>query len=331
MADKINVAIVGLGVGHSRAEFAVESENANLKVVCDLQEEKAKEAAEEFGCEWSTDLDDVLARDDIDAVGVFTSSGTHCQYAIEAIKAGKHAFTTKPMDIRVEQCDAAIAAAEEAGVVLAVDFGNRYERFNHQVKAAIDTGLLGKVFLGDVRLKWHRKQSYYDGGNPEGWRSRRATEGGSIANQGVHFVDLIYWFLGPVSEVFGRSGTLGHRIETEDISIAHLTFQTGAWGLIETTTAQTPSLGTTVEISGTEGMIIWNNRDVTIKNSDNEDVDLASIVVPDCPANIIEDMAGAIRDGTRPQCPGTEGRKSVEIFTAVYKSSETGQPVVIDQ
>jgi len=331
MADKINVAIVGLGVGRSRAKFAAESENANLKVVCALEEEKAKETAEELGCEWSTSLEDVLARDDIDAVGVFTPSGTHCEYAIQAIKAGKHAFTTKPMDIRVEQCDAAIQAAEEAGVILAVDFGNRYERFNHQVKAAIDTGMLGKVFLGDVRLKWHRKQSYYDGGFPEGWRSRLATEGGSIANQGVHFVDLIYWFLGPVNEVFGRSGTLGHQIETEDISIAHLTFQSGAWGLIETTTAQAPNLGTTVEISGTEGCIIWHNRDVTIKNADNEDVDLDEIDVPACPENIIEDMAGAIRDGKTPLCPGTEGRKSVEIFTAVYKSSETGQPVVIDQ
>ena len=133
------------------------------------EEEKAKETAEELGCEWSTSLEDVLARDDIDAVGVFTPSGTHCEYAIQAFKAGKHAFTTKPMDIRVEQCDAAIQAAEEAGVILAVDFGYRYERFNHQVKAAIDTGMLGKVFLGDVRLKWHRKQSYYDGGFPEGW------------------------------------------------------------------------------------------------------------------------------------------------------------------
>jgi len=331
MADKINVAIVGLGVGRSRARFAAESDNVNLKVVCALEEVKAKAAAEEFGCEWSTSLDDVLARDDIDAVGVFTPSGTHCQYAIESIKAGKHTFTTKPMDIRVEQCDAAIKAAEEAGVILAVDFGNRYVRVNHQVKTAIDTGMLGKVFLGDVRLKWHRKQSYYDGGFPAGWRSRIATEGGSIANQGVHYVDLIYWFLGPVNEVFGRSGTLGHKIETEDISIAHLTFQNGAWGLIETTTAQTPNLGTTVELSGTEGTIIWKDQDISFKNADNEDIDIDSIDVPECPPNIIEDMVGAIRDGKTPACPGTEGRKSVEIFTAVYKSSETGQPVVIDQ
>jgi predicted dehydrogenase len=148
MADKINVAIVGLGVGRSRARFAAESDNVNLKVVCALEEVKAKAAAEEFGCEWSTSLDDVLARDDIDAVGVFTPSGTHCQYAIESIKAGKHTFTTKPMDIRVEQCDAAIKAAEEAGVILAVDFGNRYVRVNHQVKTAIDTGMLGKVSWG---------------------------------------------------------------------------------------------------------------------------------------------------------------------------------------
>ena len=108
----------------------------------------------------------MIARDDVDAVGIYTSSGTHCDYAIEAIAAGKHAFVTKPMDILVEKCDAAIRAAKDASKVLAVDFGNRYSKANQQLKAALDQGIIGQIFLGDVKMKWWREQSYYNGGFP---------------------------------------------------------------------------------------------------------------------------------------------------------------------
>lgn len=332
MADDIRFGIVGLGVGRSRAKMALEAEGARLVCVCDLQEEKVKAFAEEAGCEWTTSLDDLLARKDIDVVGIFSPSGTHCDLALKSIQAGKHTVTTKPMDIRTDKCDAAIQAAKEAGVVLAVDFANRYLAVNQQLKAAIDAGKLGKVLLGDVRMKWLREQSYYDGGYPLGWRSRRETEGGSIANQGVHFVDLIYWLLGPVKEVYGRSATVGHKIETEDLTIAHLTFQSGAWGLIETTTTSYPNLGTTVEICGTDGAIVWHDKGIEMfRTRDEERVDLAQFEVPDGPDNIIEDMVSVLTKGTQPAVPGEEGRKSVEIFTAAYESSRIGKPVVIDQ
>ncbi len=332
MADEVRFGIVGLGMGLGRAKVALETEGARLVCVCDLQEEKAKAFAEEAGCDWTMSLDDLLGRGDIDAVGIFTPSGTHCDLAVQALQAGKHAFVTKPMDIQVEKCDTAIRAAEEAGKVLAVDFGNRYSKINQQVKAALDGGKLGEIFLGDVRLKWFRKQNYYDGGYPPGWRSRKETEGGSIANQGVHYVDLITWFLGPVVEVYGRIGTLGHRIETEDICIAHLSYQSGALGLIETTTSNYPSLGTTVEISGTEGSLVWKDKGIEMfQTRDEEQVDVEGIEVPPGPKNIIEDMVSAITQGTRPAVPGEEGRKSVEIFTAVYESAQKGRPIVLHQ
>jgi len=332
MADPVRFGIVGLGVGRTRAKMVLEAEGAELVSVCDLQEEKARAFAEDAGCEWTTSLDGLLAREDIDVVGIFSSSGTHCELAIRSIGAGKHTFTTKPMDIRVEQCDAAIDAARDAGVVLAVDFGNRYLEINRQIKSALDSGKLGKILLGDVRMKWLREQSYYDGGFPPGWRSRRETEGGSIANQGVHFVDLVCWFLGPVKEVYGRSATVGHNIETEDLTIAHLTFQSGAWGLIETTTTSYPNLGTTVEICGTEGSIVWRDKGIEMFRTREEDeVDPADFTVPEGPENIIEDMVSVLAHGTAPAVTGEEGRKSVQIIEAAYESSRTGKPVAIEQ
>ena len=98
----VRFGIMGLGRGRKAAEQIMEADGAVLACVCDLQEEKAREKGEEHGCDWTTDYKEMFARDDIDAIGVYTSSGTHCDYAIEVMQAGKHAFVTKPMDILVE-------------------------------------------------------------------------------------------------------------------------------------------------------------------------------------------------------------------------------------
>lgn len=334
MAD-VRFGIMGLGRGRKASEQIVAADGATLACVCDLQADKAKEKAEEYGCEWTTDYKEMFARDDIDAIGVYTSSGTHCDYAIEAIEAGKHAFVTKPMDITVEKCDAAIQAAEKARKILAVDFGNRYSAENQRLKAAIDQGVIGQVFLGDIKMKWWREQTYYNGGFPAGWRSRKETEGGSIANQGVHFVDLIYWLLGPVKEVYGRSATMTHDIETEDMTVAQLTFESGAWGLVTTTTSSYPNLGTSIEISGTKGTVRWHQgkgasgKGIEIITKDNESVDLSDFEIPGTVADIAEDMVSAIKNGTAPVVSGEEGKKSVEIFCAAYASAESGAPVAI--
>ena len=334
MAD-VRFGIMGLGRGRKASEQIVAADGATLACVCDLQADKAKEKAEEYGCEWTTDYKEMFARDDIDAIGVYTSSGTHCDYAIEAIEAGKHAFVTKPMDITVEKCDAAIQAAEKARKILAVDFGNRYSAENQRLKAAIDQGVIGQVFLGDIKMKWWREQTYYNGGFPAGWRSRKETEGGSIANQGVHFVDLIYWLLGPVKEVYGRSATMTHDIETEDMTVAQLTFESGAWGLVTTTTSSYPNLGTSIEISGTKGTVRWHQgkgasgKGIEIITKDNESVDLSDFEIPGTVADIAEDMVSAITNGTAPVVSGEEGKKSVEIFCAAYASAESGAPVAI--
>ncbi len=328
MGEEVRFGIVGLGMGRNRAKIASQTPGAKLTCVCDIVEENAKKSAEEFGCDWETDYEKMLKRDDIDVVGVMTPSGLHAEFAIMAAKAGKHVFTTKPMDILVEKCDELIETAKKAGVILAVDFGERYLDSNKKVKHVIQNGIMGKMFLADLRMKWYRAQSYYDGGSPPGWRSKRRYEGGSAANQGVHFIDLIQWFMGPVKTVIGKSATLAHNIETEDISLAILEFENGAFGVLQTMTCNTPDLGSAMEFSGSNGTLSWKDSKVILyKLADNPDASLDDIKVEHGPGNIIEDMVLAITKGTPVAVDGIEGRKSVAIFNAIYESSKTGMPV----
>jgi predicted dehydrogenase len=327
--DAIRFGILGLSMGYARAKLVPDTPGAELACVCSIEPGKAEEVGEELGCDWTTDYKEMFARDDIDCIGVWTPSGTHCDFCVEAMEAGKHAMTTKPMDITVEACNRAIETAERTDKVLGVDFGNRYLPINHQVRQMIQQGYLGDIICFDLIMKWYRTQAYYDGGSPSGWRSRTETEGGSIANQGVHFVDLMQWFMGPVKTVYGRSNTFNHDIETEDQSMALLTFDNDAWGIIHTTTCATPNLGTRIEINGTKGSLIWKDKDIQVFHSEvDPDIQLSDFEVdPDLPDNIFADMIGAIQNGEALQCDGYEGRKSVEIFEAVYNSSDTGKPV----
>ncbi len=326
MAKEVGFGILGLGRGRKAAQTAVQTVGANLVCVCDLQEEKVKATAQELDCDWTTSYDRMLARDDIDAIGVYTSSGTHADFANQAIAAGKHVFVTKPMDIDLDKCDRLIEAAKRANLVLAVDFIRRYRKIDHQVRKAVADGLIGNVILGDLRMKWYRNQSYYDGGWPAGWRSRSSTEGGSAANQGVHSIDQLQWFMGDVKTVQGRCGTFNHEIETEDCSVGILTFASGAFGMIQTTTCSYPSLGTTLQINGSKGTITMDKSGavgLVIEGQEGATIDQVEIET-DFPNNIIEDVVGAIIDGQPIMVSGEEGRKSVAIFTAIYESSRTG-------
>jgi len=327
MADEVRFGILGLGVGAGRAKAAANTPGARLVCICDLQEKKAKTMAEELECDWTTDYQEMFNQGDIDAIGVFTPSGTHADFAIQAIESGKHAFTTKPMDISVEKCDKLIETAKNAGVVFGVDFARRYNPRFHKIRMAIRSGRLGKIILADLRMKWYRNQAYYDGGWPPGWRSRRTTEGGSAANQGVHSIDLFQWFMGRVKTVQGKSGTFNHEIETEDCSVGVLTFENGAFGVIQTMTCSYPDLGTAMDISGSKGTISLNKSGLSryqIEGEEEPSLDEFE-VDPNLPRNIIEDMIGAIVHGRPVMVDGEEGRKSVAIFNAIYESSRTGK------
>lgn len=332
MATDVRFGIVGLGMGSNRAQLASQTPGAKLTCVCDILEDKAKEVANQLKCDWETEYEKMLQREDIDVIGVMTPSGLHAEHAIMAIKAGKHVFTTKPMDILVEKCDELIKAAEEAKVVLAVDFGERYLTSNKRVRKAIRSGVLGKMFLSHINMKWYRSQGYYDGGSPPGWRSQRRYEGGSAANQGVHFIDLMQWFMGPIKTIYGKCATIGHNIETEDLSLSIFEFESGAFGVLQTTTCNYPDLGTTMEFSGTNGTIVWKDSKVVTYNlMDDPDASLDKIEVEPGPANIIEDMVSAITKGTPVAVDGYEGRKSVVIFNAIYESSKTGKPISLNE
>jgi UDP-N-acetyl-2-amino-2-deoxyglucuronate dehydrogenase len=348
----IRFGIAGMGVGRSRAQMALKAQGAELAAIFDRRLDNGRKLAADWGCDAAASFEEMINRPDIDVIGIFTPSGTHADLAIQAIKAGKHVISTKPPDVSVEKVDAMAGAARDFGRLLAIDFGSRYDDDVRKVKAAIDAGRLGQPIFADMRLKWWRSQGYFDGGDPPGWRGTWAMDGGgSLANQGIHDLDLLQWFMGKVKGVRARTRIFSHQIETEDACQAFVDFENGAWGLIETTTTVWGGLGRAIEVHGTNGTMTLIDRGIgawRFKDEEegpepeygagsagpmtaagvSEGGEARSKWQPELPAgrpmNVIEDVVSALTKGTPVACPPEEGRRSVAILEAVYRSARRG-------
>lgn len=311
---------------------------AKLTAVCDPIRARADALASKFSVPSHYDHDDFLARKDIDAVSVLTPSGLHAQHVIACAKAGKHVVVEKPMALRLEDADDMIRACDQAGVKLFIVKQNRFNVPVVKAHEALKMGRFGKLILGTVRVRWCRDQAYYD---QDDWRGTWAYDGGVLSNQASHHIDLLEWFFGDVVSVQARAITALAKIETEDTAVATLKFKSGALGIIEATTAARPTdlegslsiLGEkgTVEISGFAVNKIRHWRFTSETPADKEVTEKFSVNPPsvygfghqayyhhvvDCLTN----QRAALVDGL-------EGRKSLELITALYESIETGSEV----
>ena len=313
-------------------------EGAKLTAVCDSTPARADEIASKFGVAASYDIDEFLARKDIDAVSVLTPSGMHSVHAIACAQAGKHVVVEKPMALRLQDADEMIRACDEAGVKLFVVKQNRFNVPVVKAREALVAGRFGRLILGTVRVRWCRDQSYYD---QDAWRGTWANDGGVLTNQASHHVDMLEWFFGDVVNVHARATTALARIETEDTAVATLKFRNGALGVIEATTAARPrDLEGSLSILGEKGAVeiagfavnqIRHWHFVDEIPSDKDVIEKFSVNPPnvygfghqayyrhviDC----LVHQGAALVDGL-------EGRKSLELISALYESIETGQAV----
>lgn len=340
----IRFALLGcgrIGLRHADLLKSGQIKNGSLVAVCDNVPEKAKLFGKRFGVPFYTDLDEMMKKaQDIDVVSVLTPSGLHASHTIHISKYRKHIVVEKPMALTLDDADAMIRSCDLAGVKLFVVKQNRYNLPVQKLREAIIQKRFGKLCLGTVRVRWSRTQEYYD---QDDWRGTWNMDGGVFANQASHHIDLLEWMMGEPESVFAKSTTALVDIETEDTGIAVIKFRSGALGLVEATTATRPRdlegsisiLGEngTVEISGfaVNEIKVWN----FVKPSPEDET-----VLEKCRQNppdvygfghiaYLNHVVDAVTNGTPALVDGLEGRKSLELITAIYESVETGREVFL--
>jgi UDP-N-acetyl-2-amino-2-deoxyglucuronate dehydrogenase len=329
MARTYGFGVVGLGMGMAHGRRIQGEKRARVAAVCDVNAERGQKAAAEFDVPWYSDFKSMLRDLDVDIVLVATPTGMHAEFAIAAARAGKHVLCEKPIDVDLPRARRIVAACRRAGVKLQVGFQNRCTQASLQTARDIRDGRIGRLLFGEMILHWWRSGDYF---KPGGWRGTwKYDGGGAFMNQAVHYVDLLVWFMGRPVSVVGRTKTLLHTIETEDVGMAIVEFEGGAQAsLIATTTAHPIERDSTrLYLQGSEGSIAMAGS-YTLERTDVHLAPARTKGRPPLGTTLYADLIDAIERDREPLASGEEALTSLAVIKAIYRSSQTGREVKIN-
>lgn len=337
----IKVAIIGSGaIAHSHIEGYLQfRDRCKIVAICDLYPDKAEALRKQYGLDAKVMKEhDGVLQEDVDLISICTPPYTHADIAVDALYAGKHVIVEKPMASSLEECDRMNKAATASGNILSVISQNRFGDGIMKLKQVLASGLAGRIVHAQVDSYWWRGYSYYD----LWWRGTWEKEGGGCTlNHAVHHIDMLQWLLGMPEQVTAvMSNTAHDNAEVEDLSIAILSYPRAL--------AQITS---SVVNHGQEQQLIFQGEKARIsmpwkvvasvsKENGFPEVNKAledeiNRLADQVPAlrytghkGQLDDVLTAIESGSGSVLvTGQEGRRTLELITAIYQSASTGSAV----
>jgi predicted dehydrogenase len=329
------MGIVGCGaMGQAHTEVWQSVREAQVIAVCDGNAARAEEVAKTLNARAFTDVEAMLDAGIVQAIDICTPSGLHADQALLAAERGVHILCEKPLDLNLEKVDRLLALCDRKRVTLACTFQQRTAPAVSRVRSAIQEGKLGRLLSCSASVKWYRSQEYYDS---SAWRGTWAFDGGVLANQAIHTLDLLCWLVGEVEEVeYAFLETASHQMEAEDNALAILRFACGARGVFEATTCSYPDLCARIEIVGAEGSVAFDSTNVVRFGYGGEDrmhlladthseigggrVNPMSISLQGH-TELMQDFVRAVIEGSAPMISGREARVSLDALTKIYRKA----------
>jgi predicted dehydrogenase len=339
----IRIAIVGTGgIAHSHMEaYRTLKERCEVVALVDIVPGKARRFMEEFGlaCDTYEHHEDILPRRDIDLVDVCTPPYVHAAISVDALTSGKHVVCEKPMAASLEECDAMLRARDESGKLLSIIAQNRFRKPIRDLKALLDSGIAGPVRHAEIDSFWWRGHSYYD----LWWRGTWEKEGGGCTlNHAVHHIDMLGWMMGLPKRITSVLANTGHdNAEVEDLSVSVMEYP----GALATVTAS-------VVHHGEDQRLVFQCEKARVsapydcfssipmpngfplKTSDAAFEKAAADFLAELPplryehhAGQLDDVLRAIETGAAPAITGEDGRRTIELITAIYKAGSAHAPV----
>ena len=331
-------ALLGCGsVANKHAHALNLIPEADLVAVCDISAEAARAFGEKNQVAYFDSPHAMMQKTKPDVVSILTPSGCHFKDIMELVRYKCNFLVEKPLTLRLDEADDAIIACHQAGNQLCVVKQNRCNKPIVKLKEAIDKGRFGKMVMGTIRLRWSRDQTYYDS---KDWRGTWAYDGGVLTNQASHHLDMLCWLMGRIDSVQANIATRLADIEVEDTAGAVISFQNGALGIIEATTATRPKdMEGSISIMGEKGIVeiggFFMNKLKTWEFEDQEPED--ETIFTDWGENpsewawnhteYIKTVIKSLVNRAAVPVDGLEARRSLELIHAMYESSETGKRV----
>ncbi len=347
---KLRTAVVGCGkVGHLHAAALQSLPESELVAACSRSPARAGAFAQKYGVAAFTDVAEMIRQARVEAICLCTPHPEHVGPTLTAARLGVHVLVEKPLASSLADCDAMLAAAREHHTILGTVCQRRFYPPCQRIHQAIQAGKLGRPILGTATMLGWRDEAYY---KSDAWRGQWATEGGGVlVNQAPHQLDLMIWYFGEIAEVFGYWANQNHPyIEVEDTAVAVIRFKSGALGSLVLSNSQNPAINARVAVHGSNGVSAGVQTDGgvmfvpgvsaiteapyndlwTVPGEEGSlpvwkaaDAELFQRVNPMEYFHRlqIQDFLQAIMEQRPPAITGEDGRRTVELFTAVYRAN----------
>ena len=337
----IRIAIVGTGnIANAHVQAYLQfPERCHIAYLVDIVPEKARRMREKYGldAEVMDDHQALLPLQDIDLVDVCTPPYVHAQISINCLRSGKNVVCEKPMAASLEECDQMLRARDESGKRLSIIAQNRFRQPIRNLKALLDSGLAGPVRCAQVDSFWWRGHCYYD----LWWRGTWEKEGGGCTlNHAVHHIDMLLWMMGLPQRVTSVLANTAHdNAEVEDLSVSILQYP----GALAQLTAS-------VVHHGEEQQLVFQCEKAKLaapfscyaslsmgngfpQRNEALEQEIAAFAASQPPIRYeghtgqLENVLTALEQDAPVAIGGEDGRRTIELITAVYKSGATGETV----
>lgn len=334
------MAVVGLGIGRLHVLACAElKDRYRVVAVCDIDEERSREVAGWLrDVRALTDLDEVLALDEVDVVALCTPPAAHRVEIERCLRAGKDVICEKPLVGSVREVDEIAALEVETGHTVMPVLQYRFGRGIQRLRALVDAGLTGRPYVANVDVAWSRGAEYY----AAPWRGRWETElGGTLLSHAVHALDMVLFILGTPVGVWARTATLVNEVEVEDCAAVTLRFADGALATMSVTVGSVAEISrhrfTFAHLSAESGTAPYANGHepwtVTALDEDRQAaVDALGAALPDEG----EDYVGQLARYAEARAQGgplpvtlDDARQALEVVTAMYVSARDDREVLL--
>ncbi len=337
----MRVGLIGTGAIAEKHAQAYSNIGFKLVACTNRNAEVGERFAARHGAEFVSTIEDLCRHPRIDFVDVCTLPELRLPIVEACVRFGKHVQVQKPIAADLDTARKMIDLAKESGILLGVVSQHRFDDASIFLSEAVRNGRLGRLLQCDCYVKWYRLPEYYARPGKGTWRSEG---GGALINQGIHQLDLLRWFAGPIKKVFGiwQLGGL-HSIEAEDSVSAVMEYAGGATGVLQASTAVWPGYPERIEVHGTHGSAVITGDRLTgwdVKQDAGPPPPLNPAIqsgASDPMAISLQpferqflDFAAAIREKREPLISGEEGFRTLEIVDAIYRSCRTQLPVLLE-
>jgi UDP-N-acetyl-2-amino-2-deoxyglucuronate dehydrogenase len=311
------IAIVGTGMWAPRLASAAERAGLELVACFSRDETRRREFAERFGCEPTETLERAIGHPDVEGVILATPNDAHEDQALACAESGRHVFVEKPIADSVEAGERMRQACADAGVTLMVGHAFRRLGAARRVKQLVDDGALGQVVLAEANM------SLPGSFKPGAWRAERErNRGGPIMQLGIHHVDTLAYWLGPVRRASGSFARVHTHADIDDVGVVTLEFDSGALGTVTGSYVSPKTLS--LRLFGTEAVMeyrtdfsVWPDAQaldgVTTLTLGGERVEFEE---RDMLADELDEFGRCVRGEAEPETGADEGIAALAVVTA---------------